>query len=209
MTDATAVAAIAEQILLARDRETGLHVGRVGLLARLIAEDTAAHFGLAAAEVNQIGTFAPVHDLGKVGVSDAILLKPGRLSADERVQVQLHVAGGLALLNTLFTQCQLHDPPALIRDLVALHHERLDGSGYPNGLTGDAISPAGRIIAVADVFDALTSARPYRRSSSAAEALQQLTAMVDQGELDAACVQALRHRWDRVCAVVGCPPPAI
>lgn len=207
MTDATAVATIAQQILLARDRETGLHVGRVGMLARLIAEHTAAHFGLSAAEVDQIGLFAPVHDLGKVGVSDAILLKPGRLSAAEIVQVRLHVAAGLELLDTLLRNCEVQHPPPLIRDLVALHHERLNGSGYPHGLVGDAIAPAGRIIAVADVFDALTSTRPYRQATSASAALQMLVQQANQGELDPVCVQALRDRWDAVGAIIGRSEP--
>ena len=193
---------MAEQILLARDKETGRHVRRVGQLSRLIAEETADHFNLTRNEVIQIGAFAPVHDLGKVGVPDSILLKPGRLNADEIKLVRLHVESGIALLDSLLVECNMENRPRLIYDLVALHHERLNGQGYPNGLHGSEIPPAGRIIAVADVFDALTAERPYRAPMPTADALKMLETMVLHHELDEVCVKALRDRMDDASSII-------
>ena len=203
LSDPLAAAHIAEQILLARDEATGQHVRRVGQLSRLIAEQTAGHYVLNANEIVQIGAFAPVHDLGKVGIPDSILLKTGRLDHDEIQLVRRHVDSGLALLDSLLVECKMDERPRLIYDLIALHHERLNGLGYPNGLSGSDIPPAGRIIAVADVFDALTADRPYRAAMPVTNALNLLDDMVIDGELDAVCVQAIRLRLDDVGAILA------
>jgi HD-GYP domain-containing protein (c-di-GMP phosphodiesterase class II) len=203
LSDPLAAAHIAEQILLARDEATGQHVRRVGQLSRLIAEQTADHYVLSANEIVQIGAFAPVHDLGKVGIPDSILLKTGRLDHDEIQLVRRHVDSGLALLDSLLVECKMDERPRLIYDLIALHHERLNGLGYPNGLSGSDIPPAGRIIAVADVFDALTADRPYRAAMPVTNALNLLDDMVIDGELDAVCVQAIRLRLDDVGVILA------
>jgi putative two-component system response regulator len=136
-----------------RDYVTGRHTQRVGDLAALLA----AHLGMPKDEVELLGRAAPLHDVGKIGIPDAILLKPGRLSDDEYATMKEHVDVGVRLL------AQGHSELMVLAEEVALsHHERWDGSGYPRGLAGDDIPLVGQIVAVADVFDTLISTRPYK-----------------------------------------------
>jgi putative two-component system response regulator len=136
-----------------RDYVTGRHTQRVGDLAALLA----AHLGMPKDEVELLGRAAPLHDVGKIGIPDAILLKPGRLSDDEYATMKEHVDVGVRLL------AQGHSELMVLAEEVALsHHERWDGSGYPRGLAGDDIPLVGQIVAVADVFDTLISRRPYK-----------------------------------------------
>lgn len=138
-----------------RDDETGQHVARVGHMARRIARV----LGLPEEEVAMIGLAAPLHDVGKIGVADRILLKPGALTEEEFAAMKTHTRiGGGVLAGSHFAVLQLAEQIALA------HHERWDGSGYPHGLCADAIPLAGRIVAVADVFDALTHERPYKQA---------------------------------------------
>jgi putative two-component system response regulator len=136
-----------------KDRDTAAHIERIGLYSELIA----ATLGLAPGEVEVIRYAAPMHDVGKIGTPDAVLLKPGGLDPDEWAIMKQHTAIGARIL---------HGSPSPVLqagEVIALsHHERWDGSGYPGGLRGAAIPLAGRICAVADVFDALTSSRHYR-----------------------------------------------
>jgi PAS domain S-box-containing protein len=145
-----------------RDDDTKQHTDRVGALAATIA----AQLGLPPAVAAQIGEAAPLHDVGKIGICDAILLKPGRLTSPELVEMRKHAQIGSAIMSgSDFAILQLGA-------LIALtHHEWWDGTGYPSGLAGDAIPIAGRIVAVADVFDALTHARPYKEAWSTSRAL--------------------------------------
>ena len=136
-----------------RDNETGMHVMRMTHFASAIAKA----MGLPAELREMLAICAPMHDVGKIGIADAILLKPGKLSSDEYDVMKTHTAIGERLLN---------GTDALIsaaRDIAAYHHERWDGSGYPYGLVGEDIPVLARICAIADVFDALTSIRPYKR----------------------------------------------
>lgn len=140
-----------------RDDRTGRHTQRVGRSAREIA----FLMGLPDDEVEQIGLAAPLHDVGKIALSDAILLKPGPLTADERTTMQRHTLTGAEMLRGSGSH--------LLRtaEQVALsHHERWDGAGYPYGVVGERIPLAGRVVAVADVFDALTHERPYKEAWS-------------------------------------------
>ena len=155
-----------------RDKETGNHVLRVGRYAGIIARQ----LGLSSAETEQLEQAAILHDVGKIGIADSILLKPGRLDRGEIAMMQNHCCYGAnilrgipsdgdrsrALLNKEFEE--LGNSPILkMAARVAMsHHEKWDGSGYPLGLAGDAIPIEGRITAVADVFDALGSRRPYK-----------------------------------------------
>lgn len=149
-----------------RDDDTGQHTRRVGEMSVAIAEV----IGLPKADMELIRLAAPLHDLGKIGVPDAILNKPGKLTRDEFDQMKAHTTIGAALLaggaNPLL---------AMAEQIALTHHEKWDGSGYPAGLAGAAIPIAGRIVAVADVFDALTHLRPYKRAWSAEEAITEMT----------------------------------
>ena len=186
-------AQLAHDFAALRDFETGNHLRRVSLLARLIAEELAHSHGLSPHDAEQIGRFSRLHDIGKIGIPDSILLKQGPLTAAERQVMNTHVDLGLAMIGKVLGQNALdHLPGAqVLRNVIQHHHERLDGSGYPQGLRGEQISLEGRIVAVADVFDALTSRRPYRQGCSVAEGLALVQEQAAAGKLDPACVAAL------------------
>jgi len=138
-----------------KDNETGLHVIRMSHYSRLIAE--ALDYG--EAWTSLIFNAAPMHDIGKIGIPDHILLKPGKLDATEWTLMQQHPQFGADIIGD-------HDSELLqtCRVIALTHHEKWDGSGYPNNLKGDEIPIEGRIIAIADVFDALTTERPYKQA---------------------------------------------
>jgi putative two-component system response regulator len=147
------------------DDSTGEHTRRVGNLSVAIAR----RLGLPDSDVELIRLAAPLHDLGKIAIPDAVLRKPGRLTAAEFEQMKTHTTVGAEML--------AGNPFALLEmaEQIALtHHEKWDGSGYPAGLGGDEIPVAGRIVAVADVFDALTHVRPYKAAWTAAEAIAEM-----------------------------------
>lgn len=151
-----------------RDPDTGLHLERVQRYARHLAETMAA-MGAYGEEIDSdfiqlVYQTSPLHDIGKVGIPDSILLKPGRLTADEFEVMKTHTTLGAETLEAALA----HFPQArflqVARDIALSHHERWDGSGYPHGLAGTAIPLAGRLVAVADVYDALTSRRVYKQA---------------------------------------------
>lgn len=140
-----------------RDDNTGQHAQRVGRTAAVLARG----FGLPQAEVELIRRAAPLHDIGKIGIPDGILLKPGSLTPEEFDIMKSHTTIGARILaGSRFPLLQLAAAIALS------HHERWDGRGYPRGLPGEEIPLAGRLVAVADAFDAMTSDRPYRKALS-------------------------------------------
>lgn len=136
-----------------RDDDTGVHTRRVGELSARIA----AAMELPAAEVEMIRRTAPLHDLGKVGIPDGVLLKPGRLSQGERELMQRHTQIGAEILASGRSRMV-----RMAEEIARSHHERWDGTGYPLGLAGEAIPLPARIVALADFYDALSSDRPYR-----------------------------------------------
>ncbi len=136
-----------------RDDATFVHTRRVGRTAGLIA----VQLGLPESEIRLIREAAPLHDVGKVGVSDSILLKPGPLTPDELRQARSHAATGAAILSG-----SKSDVLQIAEEIAHHHHEWWNGCGYPVGLKGEAIPLSARIVAVADVFDALTHDRPYK-----------------------------------------------
>lgn len=148
-----------------RDDDTGEHQERVGWLSARLAQ----HLGLPPDEVERIRLGAPLHDVGKIGIPDAILLKPGRLSESEFALVKTHTTIGAAI----FADCQ-YGVLIAAREIALTHHEKWDGTGYPAGLAGEEIPLRGRIVAVADIFDALTHARGYKTAWPMAAALQEL-----------------------------------
>ena len=161
--------------------------------SRLMARALAPRFGFADEFVEDVFLFAPLHDIGKVGVPDRILHKADRLDADEWLLMQRHVEIGERIIDTI-AACSGHDDGAALRtmrNIVAGHHERLDGSGYPRGLSGDAIALEARIVAVADVFDALSSRRPYKPAWADEAVWREMSAQAAAQRLDADCVGAL------------------
>jgi putative two-component system response regulator len=145
-----------------KDNETGNHILRMSHFAQMLARAA----GLSEEQADNILLAAPMHDIGKIGIPDSILLKPGKLDADEWEIMKSHVTIGADLLAGT-------DIPLLTmaRNIALTHHEKWDGSGYPYGLAGEAIPIEGRICAICDVFDALTSERPYKKAWPVEEAI--------------------------------------
>lgn len=174
-----------------RDPETGGHVQRMAHYSALIAEQ----LGLDTSTQKLLLQAAPMHDIGKIGIPDHILLKPGCLTVDEFDVMKEHARLGYDLLKGSAS-------PVLRAgaEIAHTHHEKFDGSGYPNGLIGENIPIFGRIVAVADVFDALGSERPYKKAWSLEEARNFL---LDGrgGHFDPRCVDAFIGVWDRVLEI--------
>lgn len=174
-----------------RDNDTGEHTLRVARYSRLIAEE----LKLSPRLCRDIYLAAPLHDVGKVAIPDNILLKPGRLDAPELAIIRTHAAiGGHILADS---HCELIQLGAVI---ATSHHERFDGTGYPRGLKGTQIPMAARVVAVADVFDALTTIRPYKEAMPLALARAYLEEQ-SGSQFDPACVTAFLSRWDEVVAI--------
>lgn len=198
-----ASAAVAQDFVRLRDYETGSHLDRVAHYARLIAKNLAQPLGLSDEFVEQLFLYAPLHDIGKIGIPDSVLLKPGRLDPDERALMETHVQKGIDVLERLIGEFGLQHLPdsSVMRNVVAGHHECLDGSGYPNGLKGEAIALESRIIAVADILDALTSHRPYKEPWTIEAAVAELERLEAAGKLDADCVNAVKRHIPEVEAI--------
>jgi putative two-component system response regulator len=174
-----------------RNQETGEHIVRMSLYCTLLARVA----GLDADRAEMIRIASPMHDVGKIGVPDRILLKSGRLTEDERKVMQGHTEIGHRILAG--SGVELLDLAAL---MALTHHERMDGTGYPRGLSGDEIPIEGRITAVADVFDALTSDRIYRQAFQPDEA--RATMLEGRGtQFDAALLDLFFDSFDDVLAI--------
>lgn len=171
-----------------RDPETGAHIMRMAAYSRAIA----AELGLGADEQLLIYEAAPMHDIGKVGTPDYILLKPGRLTPEEFEVMKRHTVVGYEILRGSAS-------PILqaAAEIAYAHHEQFNGQGYPRSLAGEAIPLHARIVAVADVFDALTSERPYKRSWTLDQATELLREKAGI-HFDPACVDAFFRQWDQV-----------
>ena len=138
-----------------KDNETGLHIIRISKMCQTLGRAA----GIREREVETLLNASPMHDIGKIGIPDRILLKPGRLDPDEWKIMKTHTNIGASMLG---------DHPSLLlrvaKEVAYSHHERWDGTGYPDGLQGEDIPLSARICAIADVFDALTSDRPYKKA---------------------------------------------
>ncbi|WP_198170905.1 PAS domain S-box protein, partial [Deinococcus arboris] len=174
-----------------RDDDTGEHMTRVGTTAASIA----AYLGLPEVDVHLIRQAAPMHDVGKIGISDSILLKPGRLTPEEFDIVKTHCNIGSNILSG--GQSPL---VVMAEEIARTHHERWDGSGYPTGLQGEQIPMSGRIVAVADVLDALMSERPYKRAWSQEAALAEIQTQAGR-HFDPQVVDALTHLFTTPAAL--------
>lgn len=184
-----------------RDPETGAHLDRMAEFSRVIAQDLASRGreGLDDEAIERLHLFAPLHDLGKIGIPDRVLLKGAALSPFEREEMKTHSAKGLEMIARIAKNFGLEHVSGVdvLKAVAGAHHEAMDGSGYPAGLKGDAIPIEARIVSVADVFDALTSRRPYKEPWSNEEAFAQLSRLAPE-KLDADCVDALIRNRTRV-----------
>jgi len=178
-----------------RDPETGSHLDRMSRYSRLIAMELAKTHQLNDDYIEHLFMFAPLHDIGKIGIPDNILLKPGPLTEDERETMKTHARLGREIIDKLLANFMLEGfhHVDVLRNIAEFHHEAVNGTGYPSGIRGDDIPLEARIIAVADVFDALTSKRPYKEAWSNAEACATLKQLAGH-TLDVACVDALMTR---------------
>jgi two-component system response regulator RpfG len=193
---------LATELTRARDADTGMHLERVSHYAHLIARTLPPTEGLDAEFIDDLSFFAPAHDIGKVAIPDHILLKQGVLEPAEFEIMKGHVMSGVTVVEGLIRD---FDPGgsgrvSMLRNIVRAHHEALDGSGYPDGLKAGQIPLEARIVAVADVFDALTSDRPYKQTWSSEEAFGFLAERKGT-RFDAACVMALEGHAPEVASI--------
>ena len=176
-----------------RDPETGAHIERMARFSALIAR----RMGWPTERVEQLELAAPMHDVGKVGIPDLILLKPDRLTPSEFAIMKQHSRFGWEILK---------DSPSrlvqLASEIAMSHHEKFDGTGYPAGLAGEAIPIEGRIVAVADVYDALTSTRPYKQPWPVDQAVAFLKEQSGK-HFDPACVEAFLTEMRPVLAIMA------
>jgi HD-GYP domain-containing protein (c-di-GMP phosphodiesterase class II) len=184
---------VAVDLARLRDFETGQHLERIAYYSRIMARALARTHDLSDEYIEYLQLFAPLHDIGKVGIPDHVLLKPGRLDAQEYEVMKRHVTIGENIIDRIGQDIGLQAslPNQIMRNIVATHHERGDGSGYPRGLTMDQIALEGRIVAVADVYDALTNRRAYKEAWDESDVVAEMQRQAQAGQLDGECVDAL------------------
>ena len=187
-----------------RDPETKEHLERMAHLSRMIALKLSqdGHRSFSDEEIDTIFRFAPLHDVGKVAIPDNILLKPGKLTDEEFEVMKTHATKGREIIDRMIGNFGLDSiiNIDILRNIAELHHESLDGTGYPLGLEGEDVPNEARITAVADVFDALTSARPYKEAWSNKKAFAYLRKLA-RTRFDHDCVEALVNNPDEVVKI--------
>ena len=182
-----------------RDPETGCHLDRMSRYSRIIASVLADKHSLNDEYIEHIFMFSPLHDLGKISIPDNILFKPDKLNEDEKTIMQTHSRIGREMIDELLENFGIDNIGHIdmLRNIAEFHHETINGKGYPAGLKGDEIPIEARIVAVADVFDALTSVRPYKEAWSNSKAIQYLLELAGEA-FDQDCVNALVNNIDQV-----------
>lgn len=182
-----------------RDPETGSHLDRMSRYSRLIATTLADKYNLDDSYIEHIFMFSPLHDIGKIGIPDNILLKPEKLDSNEKNIMKTHVRKGRKMIDDLLENFGLENIEYMdvLRNIAEFHHEAVNGGGYPSGIKGDEIPLEARIVAVADVFDALTSERPYKEAWDNEKAFQTLKQLAGE-TLDHDCVNALIENNDQI-----------
>lgn len=209
VNEVSRVSALRSAILVARkmshthNEETGAHLDRMARYARLIAKTLAdADPDIDDEFVEFVFLYAPLHDVGKIAVPDHILLKPAKLSPDEFAIMKTHVAAGMEIVESIAQGFHVGSGQHVdvLRNIVRFHHEAFDGSGYLSGRRGTDIPLEARIVAVADVFDALTTQRCYKSAWTNDAAFSLLDNLAGR-RFDYDCVQALAANIDKVCAI--------
>jgi len=191
-----------KEITRLKDAETNRHLIRMASYMEIIVIELAEELGFNDEQIEYMWFYAPLHDVGKLAIKDDILTKPGRLTAEEYKIMQTHVDEGLLFLETIEKNFRFQPLSHIdiLRDLIGAHHERWDGSGYPLGLKGTDIPVVGRIAAVADVFDAVSSDRVYRAAWTIEDAFNYL--IENKNVLfDSMCVDAFIKNKSKVIAV--------
>jgi len=188
-----------------RDPETGSHLDRMSRYSRLIAMKLADEFNLSDDFIEHIFMFSPLHDIGKIAIPDSVLLKPGKLNDREKDIMQTHARMGCEIIDDLLKNFDLESIEYIdmLRNIIEFHHETMNGRGYPSGIEGDGIPIEARIVAVADVFDALTSVRPYKEAWSNEKACTLLKGLAGE-TLDESCVNALLSNMKEVEDIQKC-----
>jgi HD-GYP domain-containing protein (c-di-GMP phosphodiesterase class II) len=199
MRTLAAVVTSTTHITHVRDPETGSHLDRMSRFARLIANALAPRYKLDDEYIERIFMFAPLHDIGKIGTPDNILLKKGKLTPQETEIMQLHTRRGREIIDDLLANFGLDtiQHVNILRNIAEYHHEAINGKGYLKQLKGEEIPLEARIVAVADVFDALTSKRSYKDAWTNDEAFAMLQRLAGE-KLDADCVSALIENREAV-----------
>ncbi len=174
-----------------RDNETGLHIIRMSQIAAVLARA----YGMDEGPADLLLVASPMHDIGKLGIPDNILLKPGKLDGEEWEIMKTHAQIGADILSGGSSDLMI-----MAHDIALTHHEKWDGSGYPNGLKGEDIPLVGRICAIADVFDALTSERPYKKAWPVDEALQLIDSEKEK-HFEARLVELLHEKLPRILSI--------
>lgn len=182
-----------------RDTETGAHIDRMSRYARLIAVHIAENHDLDDEYIENVFLFSPLHDIGKIAIADDILKKRGKLTEEESIIMRTHANKGREIIDSMLRDHGLDsfENINILLNIAEYHHEAVNGTGYPNGLKGSEIPLEARIVAVADVFDALTSKRPYKEAWSNHDSFAMLQRLAG-GQLDKECVEALIANKEQV-----------